>query len=79
VIVKSVNRIFYRSAINQGLLLLVLPEVVSAYKPGDNVSLDFKNGTIKLNDDAFKFAALPDKLMQIVEKKGLVNWMKELV
>jgi len=79
VIVKSVNRIFYRSAINQGLLLLVLPEVVNAYKSGDNVSLDFKNGTIKLNDDTFKFAGLPDKLMQIVEKKGLVNWMKELV
>jgi 3-isopropylmalate/(R)-2-methylmalate dehydratase large subunit len=77
VIVKSVNRIFYRSAINQGLLLLVLPEVVEAYRPGDKISVDFNNGLLKLNEKEFSFAALPDKLMQIIEKKGLVNWMKE--
>ncbi len=78
VIVKSVNRIFYRSAVNQGLLLLVLPDVVDAYQPGDNVDLDFANGVVKLNAQEFKFAALPEKLMQIIEKKGLVNWIKEL-
>lgn len=78
VIVKSVNRIFYRSAVNQGLLLLVLPEVVDAYQPNDHVELDFANGIIRVNKQEFKFAALPEKLMQIIEKKGLVNWMKEL-
>ena len=77
VIVKSVNRIFYRSAVNQGLLLLVLPEVVDAYKPGDKVELDFGNGIVKVNTKEYKFAALPEKLMQIIEKKGLVNWIKE--
>ncbi len=77
VIVKSVNRIFYRSAINQGLLLLVLPEVVDAYRPGDKIFVDFTNGKIKLNEKEFKFAALPGKLMQIIEKKGLVNWMAQ--
>ena len=78
VIVKSVNRIFYRSAVNQGLLLLVLPEVVDAYQPGDNVELDFANGTVRVMKQEFKFAALPEKLMQIIEKKGLVNWIKEM-
>jgi 3-isopropylmalate/(R)-2-methylmalate dehydratase large subunit len=78
VIVKSVNRIFYRSAINQGLLLLVLPEVVHAYRPGNKISVDFQKGFIKLNDRVFNFVILPDKLMQIINKKGLVNWMKEL-
>jgi len=77
VIVKSVNRIFYRSAVNQGLALVVNKEAVEAYKPGDKVEVDFENGIIKLNDTAFKFGALPDKLMQIIEKKGLVNWIKE--
>ncbi len=76
VIVKSVNRIFYRSAVNQGLLLLVLPEVVEAYKPNDKVSLDVEKGIIKLNEKEFEFAALPEKLMQIIKKKGLVNWIK---
>jgi 3-isopropylmalate/(R)-2-methylmalate dehydratase large subunit len=78
VIVKSVNRIFYRSSVNQGLLLLVLPEVVDAYQPGDKVELDFNSGIVKVNATEFKFAALPEKLMQIINKKGLVNWIKEM-
>ena len=76
VIVKSINRIFYRSSINQGLLLIVNREIVENYKSGDNVDVDFQNGIIKLNEKEFKFEALPEKLMQIIEKKGLVNWIK---
>ncbi len=77
VIVKSVNRIFYRSAINQGLLLVVLPEVVNAYRPGDRLEVDFARGTVKLNERTFSFEPLPEKLMAIIRKKGLVNYMKE--
>lgn len=76
VIVKSVNRIFYRSSINQGLALIVNKEIVEAYKPGDKVDVDFENGVITINDKNYEFAPLPDKLMQIIEKKGLVNWIK---
>ncbi len=77
VIVKSVNRIFYRSAINQGLLLIVNPEIVNSYKTGDKVEIDFKNSIIKINNSEYKIPALPDKLLQIITKKGLVNWMRE--
>ena len=77
VLVKSINRIFYRSAINQGLLLIVLPEAVEAYKPGDNVDIDFDNSAIAVGGKEFNFAPLPEKLMQIIKKKGLVNWIKE--
>jgi len=76
VIVRSVNRIFYRSAVNQGLLLLVLPEVVDAYKAGDHIDVDLQKGIINLNNKEYKFPPLPEKLMQIIEKKGLVNWIK---
>ncbi|OFY18148.1 MAG: hypothetical protein A2W98_07560 [Bacteroidetes bacterium GWF2_33_38] len=76
VIVKSVNRIFYRSAINQGLLLIVNSEIVDAYNSGDKVDVNFAKGIVKINDKEIKFAPLPEKLMQIIEKKGLVNWMK---
>jgi 3-isopropylmalate dehydratase small subunit len=76
VIVKSSNRIFYRSSINQGLPLIVNSEVVDAYQPGDEVDVDFDKGIIYVNDRKYKFAPLPDKLMQIIEKKGLVNWIK---
>jgi len=75
VIVKSVNRIFYRSSINQGLALIVLPEIVDAYKPYDKVDIKFEQGIITINDKKFHFEPLPDKLMKIIEKKGLVNWI----
>lgn len=78
VIVKSINRIFYRSAINQGLLLIVHPEVVENYKAGDELEINFQQSFIKLNDKEFSFAPLPEKLMQIINKKGLINWIKEL-
>lgn len=76
IIVKSVNRIFYRSAINQGLVLIVLPEAVDAYREGDRADVDFLGGKIIIEEKQFSFAPLPEKLMEIVNKKGLVNWVK---
>ena len=77
VICKSVNRIFYRSSVNQGLPIILLPEAVEAYHPGDTVSIDFKTGTVKINDQSFTFAPLPEKLMGIFEAHGLVNYIRE--
>lgn len=75
VIVKTVNRIFYRSSINQGLPLIVLPEAVEAYSRGDRVDIDFEKGEVKVGEKLISFEALPDKLNEIIKKKGLVNWI----
>jgi 3-isopropylmalate/(R)-2-methylmalate dehydratase large subunit len=77
-IVKSVNRIFYRSSINQGLLLIVHREAVDAYKPGDNVEIDVSQGKIVIGGRIFPFEPLPGKLQEIIDRKGLVNFMKSL-
>ncbi|HPJ67593.1 MAG TPA: aconitase/3-isopropylmalate dehydratase large subunit family protein, partial [Desulfobacteraceae bacterium] len=76
VIVKSVSRIFFRSAINQGLLILVIPEAVEYYRKGDPAELDLENGIIKIKDRDFSFPALPPKLMEIIKAGGLVDWIK---
>ncbi len=76
IIVKSVNRIFYRSSINQGLLVIVHKEAVKAYVPGDKVNIEFENGKIFIGGKIFPFEPLPGKLKQIIDKKGLVNYMK---
>jgi len=76
IIVKSVNRIFYRSSINQGLALIVHREAVEAYRHGDMVEIDFAGGKINIGNVSFGFEPLPEKLRQIIEKKGLVNFMK---
>lgn len=77
VIVKSVNRIFYRSSINQGLALIVCREAVDAYKPGKEVKINFEKGEISIGESLFLFKPLPGKLKQILEKKGLVNYLKD--
>jgi homoaconitate hydratase family protein/3-isopropylmalate dehydratase small subunit len=78
IIVKSVNRIFYRSSINQGLVLIVHRGAVEAYKCGDNVDIDLDRGEILVGSASFTFEPLPEKLKQILDKKGLVNYMKSL-
>jgi len=77
VICKSVNRIFYRSSVNQGLPIILLPEAVEAYHPADTVKIDFNKGVLKINDQKFTFAPLPEKLMGIFEAHGLVNYIRE--
>jgi 3-isopropylmalate/(R)-2-methylmalate dehydratase large subunit len=78
ILVKSVNRIFYRSSINQGLVLIVHKEAVEAYKPDSAVRIDFEKGEINIGSEKFLFEPLPAKLKQIIEMKGLVNYMKSL-
>lgn len=75
VIVKSVNRIFYRSSINQGLPLIVLPEAVEEYTEGDRVDIDFERGELTVGEKTINFEPLPDKLNEIIQSKGLVNWI----
>ncbi len=78
IIVKSVNRIFYRSSINQGLVLIVSKEAVGAYKQGDPVKVSLERGEITVGSAIFRFQPLPEKLKQILEMKGLVNYLKSV-
>lgn len=77
IIVKSVSRIFFRSAINQGLPIIVLPKAVEAFNPGSTVMVDLEKGVVSVDGQPFNFAPLPGKLLEILTSKGLVNWMKE--
>ena len=76
VIVKSVNRIFYRSSVNQGLPIIVLPDVVNAYNQGDKVDVDLEKGIVTIAGKEFSFPPLPSTLLEIFQAKGLVNWIK---
>jgi len=76
VICKSVNRIFYRSSVNQGLPIILLPEAVDAFKQGDTVDIDFEAGKVTIAGKLYGFSPLPDKLVGIFKAKGLVNYVK---
>ena len=76
VMVKSVSRIFFRSAINQGLPVIVLPGAVEEYKPGDSVRVDLKDSKVIIGNKEYVINPLPEKLIEIIDKGGLVNWIK---
>ncbi|RLF41212.1 MAG: 3-isopropylmalate dehydratase [Thermoplasmata archaeon] len=77
VIAESFARIFYRAAINQGLLLIESAEAVKAYKPGDKISIDIDKGRITVGDKEFSFPPLPKEILAIREAGGLLNYTRE--
>lgn len=79
VIARSFARIFYRSAINQGLLLVESPEAVDAYSPGDEVEVDPARGVVTVGGEDFEFPALPDEMLEILEDGGLLAHIRKTV
>lgn len=76
VICKSVNRINCRSSVNQGLPIIIVPEVVDVYKAGDQVDVELDRGVVLVNGKPFHFSPLLEKLMNIFQSKGLVNYIR---
>ena len=76
IVAKGFARIFYRAAINQGLLLVECPDAVDAFKDGDTVSLDLKKGHIKVGNKEFTFPKLPPEILAIREAGGLLPYTR---
>ncbi len=76
VVAKGFARIFYRAAINQGLLLIECPDAVRAYRPGDPVELDIAAGRIRVNDTDFTFPPLPPEILEIRDAGGLLAYTR---
>ena len=77
VIAKSFARIFYRSAINQGLLLLECPEAVDTYKEGEKVVLDVDAGKLTVGESTFSFPKLPKEILAIRDAGGLLAYTRK--
>ncbi len=76
VIAKSYARIFYRAAINQGLLLIECPQAVEAYQHGDDVKLNVAGGAIVVAGKKYTFPTLPTEILAIREAGGLLNYTR---
>jgi len=78
VIAPNFAAIFYRNAINIGLPFLELADT-SKIDEGDELQIDLTTGTIKniSKNQTYKTQAFPEFLQQLVEKGGLMNYIKE--
>lgn len=78
VIAKSFSNIFFRNAINIGLVFLELEEV-DEINEGDSLEIDLASGIIKntsKNQTYKTLSLLPDFLQEVIKQKGLMGWMK---
>ena len=76
VVAESFARIFYRSAINQGLILIECPDAVEAYSEGDDINLDVDNGKIVVGGKTFSFPKLPKEILAIRDAGGLLEYTR---
>ncbi len=76
IVAKGFARIFYRAAINQGLLLVECADAVEAYKEGDDVQLDPVAGKISVAGKEFSFPKLPPEILAIRDAGGLLPYAR---
>lgn len=76
IIAKSFARIFYRAAINQGLVLIECPAAVDAYQTGDDITLKVDTGQIKVGDKELTFPSLPPEILAIRDAGGLLPYTR---
>ncbi len=77
VLAKSVSRIFFRNAINQGLPVLICD--TDRIDDGDELEIDLNAGTIKNLTNAIQitFDSIPEVMLNILNEGGLVSYMKK--
>jgi 3-isopropylmalate/(R)-2-methylmalate dehydratase small subunit len=78
VVARSFARIFFRNAINTGLVIVTCPELVDVTESGDEIHVDVAEGKVSnvTKGQTFTAEALPDFIVEIVESGGLVEWVK---
>lgn len=77
VIAESFARIFFRAAINQGLLLIECPEAVHSFQAGQSLELNLKKSEIIIDSKTYKFPTLPSAILAIRDAGGLMEFTRE--
>lgn len=79
VIAKSFARIFFRNAINNGLLAIQSEEASRALETGDEIEIDVEKGEIRSAKGTFSFPPLPPSVLEIFEAGGLIPYIREKI
>jgi len=75
-IAKSIARIFFRNAVNGGLLPVVCPAAVNAIQSGETVTVDVDNYKVICAAGSFDFPPLSPSLKAILEAGGLIPMLR---
>jgi len=78
-VAPSFSRIFFRNAINSGLPVIELAEGTDKIAMGDEVGIDFEQGTLNHSGAEYRFPALPPEVLAILEDGGLIPHVKKVL
>ena len=76
VVAASFSRIFYRNALNNGLLAIVCPDAVAAIAPGERITIDLERNELVCSAGAYGFPPFSASVLGIVAAGGLVEYVK---
>ena len=81
VIAKSFARIFYRNAINIGLVIIENDEIQNDIDENNVIDIDLSKGKIynKTKNKEYSFAAFPPEIQKLINIGGLVEYTKQKV
>lgn len=77
IIAKSFARIFFRNAINNGVMLIECPELPDKVAEGDIVTVEI-NKCIRHKDKEYSIPYLAENLFKLVMAGGLVKYTQKL-
>ena len=81
VIAKSFARIFFRNAINIGLVIIENDKIQNEIEKDDVIDIDLTKGIIinKTKNKEYSFSPYPDEIQKLIEAGGLVEYTKKKV
>lgn len=77
VVAKSFARIFYRNAINNGLLVIENSMLYERVQEGDSLTVDLMKCCFLVNQEEIHIGAIPTMLLDMIDNGGLVSYWKQ--
>jgi 3-isopropylmalate/(R)-2-methylmalate dehydratase small subunit len=77
IIAKSFARIYFRNAVNNGLLPIVCAEAADAIQNGETIEIDLATNMIRASAGEFSFPPLSPSLLSIIEAGGLIPMLRK--
>jgi 3-isopropylmalate/(R)-2-methylmalate dehydratase small subunit len=75
IVARSFARIYFRNCINQALPIATC-DAVDGVESGEEVTIDFAEGTVTTARGVYAFPPLPAEVMEILEAGGLIPYAR---
>ena len=76
VVAESFARIFFRNAVNIGLVVIEAPELAQVLETGDELQVDLESGSAVHKGAEFTVQSYPKELQEIIQAGGLVPYTR---